>query len=360
MKTWFRMDVSASDPTVADINVFDIIGDWIDEWINQFWGVEMALTAKAFVKMLAELPEGVKTLRVHINSPGGDCFAAATIANALRDQQLSKGRTVETYVDGLAASAASVIAMAGSKVVMADNALMMIHNPWTVAVGNAKQMRKAADDLDTVRSTIVATYKWHSELEADAIVALMDAETWMDADEAITNGFATDKVEGLKAAALIDPKAAAKLGAVPEKYRDRVQAMVKPAPAPVAPAASAVDVIRACNEAGCPELAESLVTKNASMEDVRQALTEAKASKTAAEARASAIRAACVVAKQPELADGYIAGGMTLAAVKAHLTTITAKLDKVEIDTGLEPDANAKPKSRIDTAAVYAGLNKRS
>lgn len=360
MKTWFRMDISASDPTVADINVFDIIGDWIDEWINQFWGIEMTVTAKAFVKMLAELPEGVKTLRVHINSPGGDCFAAATIANALRDQQLSKGRTVETYVDGLAASAASVIAMAGSKVVMGDNALMMIHNPWTIAMGQAKDLRKAADELDKVRSTIVATYKWHSELEPDAIIALMDSETWMDADEAIANGFATEKVEGLKAAALIDPKAAAKLVAVPEKYRDRVQAFVKPAPAAAAPAASAVEVIRACNDAGCPELAEQLVGANASVETVRLAVAEAKAAKATAAARASAIRAACAAAKLPELADGYIGGAMTLEAVKAQLTTMTAKLDKVEIDTGLAPDAGAKAKSKIDTAAVYAGLNKRS
>jgi ATP-dependent protease ClpP protease subunit len=284
MKTWFRMEVSASDPTVAEIQIFDIIGDWVDDIINQFWGVEMTLTAKAFVRQLAELPADVKTIHVHINSPGGDCFAAATIANALRDQQISKGRTVETFVDGLAASAASVILMAGSKVHVADNGLVMIHNPWTMAVGSARDMRKSADALDKVRDTIVSTYQWHSELEDAAIVALMDAETWMDADEALANGFATDKIDGLRAAALIDPKAAAKLGAVPEKFRDRIKAFVKPEPepAPAPVAATAVDVIRACNEAGCPELAEPLVVAGVTLEAARAKVTEVKASKDAA------------------------------------------------------------------------------
>src|ERR1043165_2866934 len=155
-RNWWRMDAS-SDPAVAEIFVIDIIGDWVDQLINEFWGMKATLTAKAFLDQLSTLDAGVKTLRVHINSPGGDVFAAATIANALRDQQLTKGRTVETFVDGLAASAASVILMAGSKVTVADNALIMVHLPWTIAMGNAKDLGKVVNELDKVRNTIVAT-----------------------------------------------------------------------------------------------------------------------------------------------------------------------------------------------------------
>src|SRR5690349_6468961 len=117
---WFRFVNDASDPSTVDIHVIDFIGDWIDQALNEMFGEEISVTAKAFVDQLAALPEGVKAINVHINSPGGDVFAALNIANALRDQQATKNRTVTTYVDGLAASAASIIAMAGSKVVMAD------------------------------------------------------------------------------------------------------------------------------------------------------------------------------------------------------------------------------------------------
>jgi ATP-dependent protease ClpP protease subunit len=360
MKTWFRMEVSASDPTVAEIQIFDIIGDWIDEQINQIFGVELTVTAKSFLKQLAELPSAVATIRVHINSVGGDCFAAAAIANALRDQQLSKGRTVETVVDGIAASAASVILMAGRKVTMSDNGLIFLHDPWTGSVGNARQLRQAADGLDRVRDTIVSTYQWHSQLSKDEIVALMSAETWMDADEAIANGFATDKVEGLKAAALIDPKAVMKLGVVPEKYRDRLQAFVRPEPEPEpkpVPAA-AVDVLQACTAGGCLEIAESLVAANATLEVVKAKVAETQATKVAAQTRADAITRLCAHAKAPELAAGYIAGAMSVDAVKGHLTTITAKLDKVEIDTGLRPDAHVKTKARMSTTSIYEDMNK--
>src|SRR5690606_18599525 len=125
-------------------------------------------------------------------------------------------------IDGLAASAASIIAMAGQRVRMADNALLMIHNPWTVGIGNAAEMRKTAETLDTGRDTIIATYRWHATLDEKDIADLMDAETWMEADEAIGWGFATEKVEGLKAAASLRPQAIAKLE-IPEKYRARVE-----------------------------------------------------------------------------------------------------------------------------------------
>ena len=351
---------NADDPTVAEIHIIDFIGDWIDDVYKRL-GYDMALTAKSFVDDLAKLPEAVKTIRVHINSPGGDVFGAVNIANALRDQQLTKGRTVETVVDGLAASAASIVMMAGSKVTVADNALVMVHNPWSIALGNAAEMRKAADTLDTVRDTIVATYRWHSSLDAEAIVALMDAETWMDADEAIAHGFATDKTAGLKAAAALDRRAIASLS-VPEQFKARVDALLQPEaaapPAPPAPPAGAspVDVLRACREGGCPELAEALVAASLPMADVEARIAEARERTAQAQARAEQITAICATAKLADRAPLYVKSALSIDEIKADLAQLTAQLDRTEIDASLAPgtaDAGASWKS------AFAKVNHR-
>lgn len=351
-RTWYRIQNAADNPSVAEIHITDVIGSWDDDWLARNFGYDMGVTARSFIEELARLPGTVNTIHLHINSPGGDVQGGVNIANALREQQLSKGRTVETFIDGIAASIASVIAMAGSKVHIGDNALVMVHNPWGLAVGNAAEMRKTADVLDTMRAQIVATYQWHSELTDEALNALMDAETWMDADEAIANGFATDKVEGLKAAASIDPRFAGKLS-VPEKFKARVDALLAPTPEPPADApepASALDVIRLCREAGCSDLAEGLVQAQAPLTEVQAKLAEAKESREKARAadakrqaeektRADGIKAVCAKAKADALADGYIAGAMSVEAVKAHLVTITAMRHEGEIDGGLDPDA---------------------
>lgn len=336
MKQWFRVSASVADPTTVDIHIIDFIGDWMDDAINRIWGEQIGITARAFVDELAKLPENVKALRVHINSPGGDVQGAVNIANALREQQTSKGRTVETIVDGLAASAASIIAMAGSKVTMADNALLMIHNAWTIAVGNAADMRKTADVLDAVKSQIISTYQWHSELSDAEISALMDAETWMDADEAITNGFATDKIAGIAVAASINPKSLAKLK-IPEKFQARVQKFVAPKTETPSPA-KAEDVLRLCKESECLDLAEGFVAKKATLDEVNASLATEKQTRTAAKARNEEIRALCIAAKFPEQAEGYIASNMPMPAIKAQLTGLSAKFDRTEIDNGLHPD----------------------
>lgn len=348
-RNWYRVESKADDPTIADIHIVDFIGDWIDD----YWG--FGVTAKSFIDQLSKLADQVSTIRVHINSPGGDVFSALNIANALREQAASKGRTVETVVDGLAASAATIIMMAGSVVRIADNGMVMVHNPWTVAVGNAADMRKLADDMDKIRNTIVATYKWHSSLSDEDLIALMDAETWMDADEAVTNGFATEKVEGLKAAATLDARAVAKLK-VPEKFRDRVAAMqATPAAAP-SPAATA-DVLRLCRVGGCLELAETLVAENATIDQVNARIADNKQQKAAAKSRADAITGICATAKLPELAAGYIAGAMTEADVRAHVTTITARMNMTEIDASLHPDGGTVARAAFNLRDSYDKLN---
>lgn len=133
-----------------------------------------------------ELMAGSGDITLWINSPGGDVFAAAQIYNMLMDYP---GR-VTVKIDGLAASAASVIAMAGSQVEMSPVAMMMIHNPITVAIGDSKEMQKAIDMLAEVKESIVNAYEIKTGLSRNKISKLMDAESWFNAKKAVELGFA--------------------------------------------------------------------------------------------------------------------------------------------------------------------------
>lgn len=133
-----------------------------------------------------ELNAGSGNITVWINSPGGDCVAAAQIYNMLMDY---KG-CVTVKIDGIAASAASVIAMAGTKVYMSPVSMLMIHNPMTVAFGNRSEMEKAISMLDEVKESIINAYEIKTGLNRVKLSHLMDSETWMDANKAVELGFA--------------------------------------------------------------------------------------------------------------------------------------------------------------------------
>lgn len=177
------------------INKHDRAEIWIYEQIGEdFWSGD-GITAKSFQKELA----GVKASQIdlHINSPGGEVFDGLTIFNLLKQHPAN----VTTYIDGLAASIASVIALAGNKVVMAENALFMMHNPYGATVGNADEMRKMADTLDKVSGSISLAYIEKSGKDADEIKSLMDSETWMSAYEALEYGFVDEISEQMDMAA---------------------------------------------------------------------------------------------------------------------------------------------------------------
>lgn len=133
----------------------------------------------------AELSKAKGNIRVIINSPGGDCVAASVIYTALMDYP----HDVTVFITGLAASAASVIAMAGTKVIMSPTAMMMIHNPWTLAIGDREEMKKAAHLLDEVKESIVNAYEIKTGLPRKKIEALMDNESWFSAHKAKELGF---------------------------------------------------------------------------------------------------------------------------------------------------------------------------
>lgn len=355
MKThhWYRIQAKADEAT-ADVYVFREIGQ---PW---FGDSETTVTAEQFVKDLAALPAVVTKIRVHINSPGGDPFEATAIANALHEQRTSKGRSVEVIIEGLAASAATIISCAGSPVRITDNALMMIHDPWLFAIGNAADFRRTADELDKVRDVIIATYKWISPKSADELAAMMAATTWMNADEAIAAGFATEKVstpsenEPSPTETALPEAVAARLRA-PAAYRERIAALVeRPAPRPTP--ANSVDVLRLCREADVLSLAEKLIVSGATDVQVRARVTQEAQTRATAAARAADIQALCGFSRLPMLADSYVRSAMSLKDVGHQLATIAALRDNVEIDAYLSPDAGTRSPHATalpSAAAIY-------
>lgn len=181
---FWKFRALADNPDIGELLLYGLIST--DTW----WGDEV--TPKQFKQDLDNLGD-IKELNVYINSDGGDIFAAQAIYSMLKRHKAK----VTVYIDGIAASAASVVAMAGDIVRMPQNALMMIHNPWTWGAGDANDFRKLADDLDKAREGMLAVYADKTGLDKEEIIKLLDAETWMTAEEAVEKGFA-DEIEETK------------------------------------------------------------------------------------------------------------------------------------------------------------------
>lgn len=152
----------------------------------------------------SELDHHKGDITIWINSPGGDCIAAAQIYNMLLDHQ---GEVI-IKIDGIAASAASVIAMAGTKVLMSPVSMMMIHNPMTIAFGNKDQMKQAIKMLDEVKESIMNAYEIKTGLTRQTISHLMDGETWMNVHKAIELGFCDGVLERENGEEMEAPKVA--------------------------------------------------------------------------------------------------------------------------------------------------------
>ncbi|WP_334182058.1 ClpP-like prohead protease/major capsid protein fusion protein [Novosphingobium sp.] len=204
---------------MIEILIYGIVGD---EWDG--------LDART---LFALIMSGDDDLVVRINSPGGYVMEGLAIFNALASAKAA-GRKVTVHIDGLAASMASVIAMAGDEIIMADNALMMIHNPWDVAIGDARELRAAADKLDVIRDQLVRIYSGQTGLSSDELVAMLDAETWLTSEQALEQKFVTSVVDASSAAAC--DVTAFGFRKVPETPRISAMAMIgKPKAASAAP-----------------------------------------------------------------------------------------------------------------------------
>lgn len=176
----------AADPGALDLYIYgDVEGDYYDWWTGST--VESDTSAEHFRDELARFPN-ISQINLFINSYGGEVFEGTAIYNQLRRHPAHK----TVYVDGFACSIASVIAMAGDEVVMPRNTMMMIHNMWMGAVGSAAELRKAADDLDVINAAGRQAYllKAGDKLTEERLVELMDAETWLTAEQCIELGLA--------------------------------------------------------------------------------------------------------------------------------------------------------------------------
>jgi ATP-dependent protease ClpP protease subunit len=300
MKTWYRLRATRK---TAELRLYDEIGAW-------------GVNSKTLLADLDALG-AIDTLTVRINSPGGDVFDALAIHNALHRH----AARVTVCIDALCASAATLVALAGDEVRMADNALFMIHEPWTVAQGNSADLLKQSDLLDTVAEQIVTIYARKTGWPADEIRELMREETWYTAEQALSIGFIDAIDEPLRLAALIhhhplylshrkdlamsDPVIPETLDTpIPEPTPEPTP--VVPPPTPEPPAAEPLAILRACTAVNEPKLAEALLASGP--------YTEAQVK--ARVAQAAVVRAVCAIARVPELADALIAAGADENAAK--------------------------------------------
>ena len=183
MKSWYTIRARASG---AEVLIYDEIGAY-------------GVTAKGFLAELGALPNDA-ALDLRLNSPGGSVFDAVAIFNALKRH----AGEVTVWIDGIAASAASYIAMAGDSVVMPQNAFLMIHDPSGLVMGTAEDMRSTAEALDKVKGSLIMGYAAKSGKPDAEIAALMAAETWLDAQEALALGLIDRIAEPVKLAASFD------------------------------------------------------------------------------------------------------------------------------------------------------------
>jgi ATP-dependent protease ClpP protease subunit len=238
---WYRLTNSIGGNAPAVLHIYDEIG---------YWGI----TASDLVAELSALD--VSAIDVHINSPGGEIFDGIAITNALRAHRA----TVTTYVDSLAASIASVIAMAGDRVVMAPNSQLMIHDGSGLCIGNAAEMREMADLLDRQSDNIAAVYADKAGGDVAAWRALMTAETWYTAEEAVEAGLADEVSPTRNSSAANPPENSWDLSIFRYASRAEAPAPVNVAATEVAPEATAETPVEAAPADTTPAAVEPAPT----------------------------------------------------------------------------------------------------
>jgi ATP-dependent Clp protease protease subunit len=268
-----RLGVRMAANETLELLIYDVIGeDWYGEGV----------TAKQVAQALKDNADA-RAIMVRINSPGGNVFDATAIYNLLSQHKAH----VTVEIDGAALSAASVVAMAGDTIRMAENALMMIHDPYAFAVGTADELRGSATMLDKVKDTIVATYSARSGTAPKKVAELMSATTWLTAAEAREMGLADEIIEAKKVAACAGAGAALVYrtlrNSAPDWARRRLDAWDQPEPAVVTPPMAVKEVAMSDNkpEAGAANAAtaqtanQAAVVTAATLDELRRALPHA-------------------------------------------------------------------------------------
>lgn len=322
-----------------------------------FWGVQ----AKDFVSQLNAVESS--DIDVEINSPGGDTFAGVTMYNALR----ASGKNVTTKVMGVAASAASLVFMAGDKRIMPANTMLMIHDPWTITAGNASELRDTADMLDKVGGSVRATYAARSGLDDATLTEMLSKDTWLTADEALANGFATEVVAEVAVQAKFDLARAALPENVASLFQPRSQQVEPPAEDPPAadppaadpaattePAEPFGDQVQAMSKAaGFEAFAGQWALSFSKVEDVQSAIGQARE-----------IKSLCEAVGKADRADGFIKQSKSIVDVRAALIEERAKSDEdTHVDTttpGSNQPTQSASQSAVKTADIWAKRNQRN
>lgn len=309
-RSWFT--AKASKDNAAEIVIYDEIG---------VWGV----TAKDFHDELKAFGD-VDHIDLHINSPGGEVFAGISIYNMLERHKA----TITVTIDGIAASMASVVAMAGDTIIMPENAMMMIHDPAGIVIGTSKDMRDLAAALDKMKAAMITAYASKAtDLSRDEIAAIMAAETWLTAQEAVDKGFADEVEEPVAMAATFDlskfKNAPAVAGRAPrgnahqpgQQERSMTEAEKAAAAKLAADAkaeAEAEAKAKTDAEATAKAAAEAAAKGGAETAEQMQARITAEV-----KARHEEIVALCKIAGAPAKALDYIAANKTPAEVRTEL-----------------------------------------
>ncbi|MDU8428304.1 Clp protease ClpP [Pseudomonas syringae pv. actinidifoliorum] len=342
-QNWYRIKAETqAEQTTIEIYIYGEIGGW-------------GITANQFIQDLKAIDDGVSPIVAAFNTIGGDLFDGLAIHNALN----RLGERCTARIDALAASAGSVAACGAHHMVMASNAMLMIHNPWTYTAGDAEDLRKVADVLDQTLEAIIAAYKAKSpDIDEVELRRMVNAETWLTAPEALALGLADEIGAG------VEVKACLGQGAVIQRFRQTPKALldqlnaVEPEPErtdpptdpePADASALALMITKACGAAGINNLIEPLIasTKLADQATVQAAITQAKG-----------VRDLCVAARLPELTAEFVSAGLDKQAVQARLFEKLVSSGKgFEIDNSLplqdDPPAKVQAK-QPDHQDIYA------
>jgi len=332
-KTWYAVHASGeATERVIEVFVYGEIGAW-------------GITANQFVQDLRAMDDGVSPVVAAFNSIGGDLFDGLAMHNALS----RLGARCTGRIDALAASAASVAVCGAHRVVIAANAMLMIHNPYTYAGGGAEDFRRVADVLDQTLEAIIAAYKAKApDIDEAELRRMVDAETWLTANEAVALGLADEVGDGIKVKACLGQGAVlqrfqhapaelvAQLDEAPEPDPDLDPVDPPLVPPVVESAKLALMITQRCTAAGISNLVEPLLnsTQLESEEIVLAGL-----------ARAKAVNDLCVAARLPEFSAEYVAAGLDAAAVRARLfDKIVTSGKGFEIDNSLPLADDPAPK----------------
>jgi ATP-dependent protease ClpP protease subunit len=311
MNSWYT--IRARD-TGAEVLIYDEIGAY-------------GVSAKGFLAELGALPDNAP-IDLRLNSPGGSVFDAVAIHNALSRHP----GTVTVWIDGIAASAASYVAMAGDEIVMPENAFLMIHDPSGLVMGTAADMRDMAGTLDKIAASMTRGYAARSGKPEDEIAALLAAETWFDAQDALEAGLATRLAEPVRIAAAFD------IGRFRNAPPELIKAVEPIEAAESDPVSTATDIVGDANDVGpaagagpqrerAPGVADGNTqsSRAESCVAVANAPPDASAIRAEAIAHARAVIDLCRLAGQPQMAGRFLEEDANLDAVRASLLDARAE-----------------------------------